>query len=121
MAQENGEDRSSETLALLGAMGLHVGWVDLALVMTGARVHWIEVKLEATLQHARTDLREDQRATHALLGFYDHAVSVVRNASEFWAIVDSYGITHAAPPPRHEQLVLPRPRRAPARRPTSPK
>lgn len=119
VAQENGEDRSSETLALLGAMGLHAGWMDLVLVMTGARVHWIEVKLEATLQHGRTDLREDQRETHALLGFYDHRVSVVRNAGEFWTIVDSYGITHAALPPRHEQLLLPRPRRSPVRRPST--
>ena len=116
IAIENGEDRSPETLGLLGAMGIEPGACDLALVMIGRRIHWIECKLEATLTHARTDLRDDQRAHHSLMRWYGHAISVVRNAAEFWAIVDGYGISHAPVVVRPEQLVLPRPRRKPAKR-----
>lgn len=113
---ENGEARSPETLGLLGAMGLVSGWPDLGLVGIRALIHWIEIKLENTLHHPRTDLREDQRKIHELLAFYDHRVSVVRNSDEFWRVVDSLGIRHAAVPPRREQLLLPRPRRRPVAR-----
>jgi hypothetical protein len=115
LAIENGEDRNPETLALLGPLGMLSGFTDLALVMTRARIHFIEVKLEATLRHPRSELREDQRAIHRLLAYYDHKVSVVRSAAEFWHIVDSHGITHGALPQFHEQLLLPRPRRRPTR------
>jgi hypothetical protein len=117
LAIENGENRPPETLELLGAMGMENGITDLALLTNRARIHWIEVKLEATLQHARTDLRPDQREIHDLLVFYDHRISVVRNPDEFWSIVDSYDIAHLPVPPRHEQLILPRPRRSKLARP----
>jgi len=113
---ENGEARSPETLALLGAMGMLSGWPDLGLVGTHALIHWIEIKLESSLQHARTELGADQRSIHALLSWYGHSVSVVRNSFEFWAIIDAHAIPHGPVPPRHEQLLLPRPRRRPVTR-----
>lgn len=116
---ENGEDRQASTLALLEAMGVLSGLHDLALVMTRGRLHWIEVKLEKTLEHARSELRPDQVELHELWEFYGHKSSVVRNAEEFWAIVDSYAIPHRPRPP--QQLSLPpmsRKRRT-ARRPAA--
>jgi hypothetical protein len=109
---ENGEDRSAETLALLEAMGLQSGITDLALLIAGPRVHWIEVKLAKTEAHARTELFDDQIAMHKLLGWYGFPVSVIRSADEFWAVVDGEGVPHRPRPPRYEQLQLPRPRRA---------
>jgi hypothetical protein len=114
---ENGEDRGERTLELLTAMGVLSGWPDLALVLPEGRVHWIEVKLADTREHGRTELSRDQREIHSRLVSYDHAVSVVRTGEEFWSIVDHYAVPHAPPPPRHEQLLLPRPRRRPVRRP----
>lgn len=105
-AIENGEDRSAETLDLLHALGVLDGMVDLVLLLRHGRVRWIEIKLEATLQHKRTGLTGAQRDLHALFGFYGHTVDVVRNAAEFWAIVDAEGISHAPRPPAREQLVL---------------
>lgn len=113
---ENGEDRSAATLALLHALGVDDGVPDLLLIMTRGRAHWIEVKLDATLTHARTDLFDAQSAFHAGLGGLGHAVSVVRSAPEFWAIVDRYHVPHAPVPQTAEQLVLPRPRRRPRKR-----
>lgn len=102
---ENGEDRQASTLALLEAMGVLSGLHDLALVMTRGRIHWIEIKLDKTETHGRTDLRADQAELHDLWDYYGHKSSVVRSADEFWAIVDSYGIAHRPRPP--EQLALP--------------
>lgn len=113
IAIPNGEDRSDETLELLEAMGIQEGWPDLALILHDGRVWWIEVKLEATLQHAATGLSKAQGAIHTLLGWFDHPVSVVRTVAEFWAIVDAAGVPHLdLPAPRPVQLVLPRPRRS---------
>lgn len=117
VAVENGDGRTAESLALLYAKGVVANWPDLMLVIRGGRVHFIEVKLAATLRHERTDLNAGQRELHLLLRFYDHLVSVVRNEAEFWAIVEQHGIEHKPLPSRAEQLLLPRPRRKPKPRP----
>lgn len=111
IAVENGEGRTAETLALLEALGVEDGWPDLMLVMCGGRVHFLEVKLDKTERHARTDLRDSQRRIHALLRWYGHPVDTIRSAAELWAVVDTHGIPHKPLPDRPLQLTLPRPRR----------
>jgi hypothetical protein len=119
IAIENGEDRSPETLELLDAMGLEAGITDLVLLATGARAHWIEIKLAKTDLHAATDVRPNQQVIHNLLRYYRFQVSVVRTADEFWAIVDAMQIHHLPRPPVHEQLHLPVMRRRRLKRPTA--
>lgn len=115
---ENGEDRTDATLGLLARLGVEDGVTDLALIMTRGRIAWIEVKLESTLRHARTGPSEDQKAWHAALELLGHRCWVVRNAAEFWAVVDHYHVPHDLVPVRVEQLLLPRPRRRPQRKTT---
>lgn len=106
IALENGEGRAAETIELLKAMGLEDGLPDLMLLGQRRRIRFIEVKLEATLRHARTELRGEQTAFHDLLGFYGFQVDVVRSWAEFWAIVEAEGIPHRDPGGANEQLLL---------------
>lgn len=90
----NGSYRTPETLRLITRMGLVEGLPDLLLVLPTARLHWIEVKLERTLWHLRTDLTGAQPAMHARLIEMGHTVSVVRNPREFWDVVEAEKIPH---------------------------
>lgn len=106
VAIENGEERDPETVNLLRAMGVLDGMTDLLLLGAGRKVRFIETKLELTPQHNRTDLFDAQREVHLMLQWYGFRVDVVRNAAEFWAIVDAEGIAHGALPPSREQMTL---------------
>lgn len=114
---ENGEDRSPATLELLEALGLENGLPDFILLLKRGRMRWIEIKLEETLHHRRTELRKDQQAAHDLLLWFGHQVDVVRSWAEFWAIVEAEQIPHKPLPPHAEQLVMTfKNRRRPRRR-----
>lgn len=103
---ENGEDRPDKTLELLHALGVEDGFPDLALIMIRRRVVWIEVKLEATLRHPRTELRLDQASWHELLQFYGFRTEVVRSWNELLAILDEEKIPHRPSAPSAEQGLL---------------
>jgi hypothetical protein len=90
----NGEYRPESTLDLLEAMGLEDGVMDLVMVISGGRTRWIEVKLDRTPEHGRTDLFQAQIEMHGLFGYLDHKVDQVRSLQELWAIVEEEGIPH---------------------------
>jgi hypothetical protein len=113
----NGELRTRETIEVLWRMGLVAGLPDLILIVPKARLHWIEVKLERTLHHDRTELSRDQRETHDLLRWMDHDIDTVRNVDEFWALVDAKRIPHTLEhlPPQQLSFEYRRRRRSPRR------
>lgn len=104
LALENGEERAPETLDRLHRKGLVDGTPDLVIVYFAGQVLWVEVKLEATLRHRRTELSAVQQAVHDQLQGLGHVVQVVRSAREFWALLKLAGIPFKEPPP--EQLAL---------------
>jgi hypothetical protein len=90
----NGEYRPAETLDLLDAMGLERGITDLVMVAARGLTCWIEVKLEKTLEHTRTDLTQTQRELHDTWAYMGHVMRVVRSLEELWAIVEEFAIPH---------------------------
>jgi hypothetical protein len=103
----NGEYRPPQTLKLLDAMGLEDGMPDLALV--GGRRHpvrWIEIKLEANINHEKTNCSDVQREMHDLLTYLENQVDVVRSFEEFWDIVEAEDIPHSMGerPPRQDVM-----------------
>jgi len=106
VALEIGEGRTDETLELLRALGVEDGFPDLMLLGQRRHLHFIECKLEATLRHPKTETTPQQDAMHAALEWFGFAVSVIRTADEFWAVVEAEGIPHKPRPASAQQETL---------------
>ncbi len=98
MMVANGEYRPPETTDLLHALGLERGAPDLQMILHDRRLRWIEVKLDRTDRHARTDLFDEQREFHTELEYFDHQVDVVRSWTELWAIATEEHVPYHGDP-----------------------
>lgn len=110
----NGEYRTPETVDLLERMGMINGMTDLALILRGGRIRWIEIKLANTFRHAATQPTQAQREHHSLLRELDHKVDIVRGVTDLMAIVEEEGVPHRpwAAPAVQEHFTLSRRRGA---------